>query len=907
MDRWEWPGARWWRCDLHLHTPRSHDFKDENASAADWVTSAIAAGLEAVAITDHDSAAMISEIQADSRVVAGDLVVFPGVELTSIEGVHLLVLLEKGATEDAVKAILGACGIPGAKWGKPDARASKTFSECMEIATKDHGGLCIAPHADAIPSEENSCKASLLVGINDNSNLELALSSPYLAAAEICQSDPGRHDKLRGTPSRRMEPGLSLVRFSDAHTLSEIGRRSTWIKMTEPSIEGLRLAFTDGDRSVREHSDQDRHPNQPPGLAIESLTVTRAKHIGRSESLEVKLSPWLNALIGGRGAGKSSLVELMRLVLGRGSSLPPGIQETHDRFALIYRDRQDLGALTPDTEVALTYRKDGTRFRATWASQDSGPHLEEEDQGSWGAAEGSVRRRLPVQIYSQNEINEVAKDPRALLSIVNQSTDVDHDKWLTAFTSKLTSFLAFRARARDLESSVSAESEARGELADTIRQVETFEGTEHDKILKEHQRFQKQGRAIERWEQEIESSVASLREFAARLQVDSLPTDLFDASVSDDRPVLEAAGLVASEIKAAREVASNAADDLAAEATRAKAAIQDSEWATARDRSGEQYKGLAAKLGDLELGEQGGFDALLLRRQSLEEQLADIDQTKQRREIVSKESAEALIELEENRRDLSVRRSKFLLDVLGDNALVRVHLDEMGDREDASESLRKFLGLGDSFGDDLDNFVRMIFEGKATIPEGLSEAKKILRELSEADEPEYQAADKRFITRVKRLTPETLDRLDAWFPDDLLRAEFSRTNGGSFEPIDRGSTGQQNAAILAFLLSYGDEPIIIDQPENDLDNRLISDLVVRSLIASKKRRQLVVVTHNPNLVVNGDAEFVVSMDIPAGEVKIQGAGGLQEGLIREEVCEVMEGGREAFELRYSRIGKKSAV
>lgn len=865
------------------------------------------ADLDVVAITDHDTAAEIANIQADDRVAAGDIVVLPGVELTSVEGVHLLVLLERGATDDDVKAILGGCGIQGSQWGKGDARATKTFSECMEIVTKEHGGLCIAPHADAIPTEGNNCKASLLVGINDNSNLEIALSSPYLGAAEVCESDQSRHDRLRGTPLRRMEPGLSLLRFSDAHAIGEIGRRSTWIKMTKPSLEGLRLAFTDGNRSVQDHADDERHPNQPPGLVIESVEVSEAKHIGRSEPLVIGLNPWLNALIGGRGTGKSSLVELMRLVLGRNQILPPGVQETHDKFAQVYRNRKDLGALTDDTKVVLIYRKDGTRFRATWTTKGSSPSLEEEKGQDWKTAEGSVRRRLPVQIYSQNEINEVAKDPRALLSIVNESADVDHDKWLTAFTSKLTNFLALRARARDLESSLAVESEARGELADTVRQIETFEGTEHDKILKEHQRFQKQKRAIERWEQEVEGVIAALKEHSENLRIEPLPADLFDPSVSADRTVLDSIGDTENKVKVASDSIRGAADDLAAEATRASEAIDKSPWATAREKSLKEYEGLATQLDELEIGEQGVFDALLAKRQLLEEQLAGIDETKKQQKEVGDEADTALEELTEARGDLSSRRSGFLAKVLGGNPLVRVHLTEMGDREDAFESLRELLGTGESFGEDVDKIVGIIFGSKPTILKGLAEAKRTIRELAETEEPEYEAADRRFITRVKKLPPEGLDRLDAWFPEDLLGAEFSRTNSGTFEPIDRGSRGQQNAAILAFLLSYGDEPIIIDQPENDLDNRLISDLVVRSFLESKKRRQLVVVTHNPNLVVNGDAEFVVSLDIPAGEVKIQGSGGLQEELVREEVCEVMEGGREAFELRYSRIGKKSTV
>ena len=907
MDTWKWPGARWWRCDLHLHSPASHDFTDKQASVADWLTAAIDADLDVVGITDHDTAAQVADIQADDRVAAGDIVVLPGVELTSVEGVHLLVLLERGATDDDVKAILGACGIQGSQWGKGDARATKTFSECMGIVTKEHGGLCIAPHADAIPTEGNSCKASLLEGINDNSNLEIALSSPYLAAAEICELDQARHDRLRGTTSKRMEPGLSLLRFSDAHAIGEIGRRSTWIKMTEPALEGLRLAFTDGNRSVRDHVNDGQHPNQPPGLVIESLEVSEAKHVGRSEPLAIGFNPWLNALIGGRGTGKSSLVELMRLVLGRSRDLPPKVQETHENFAQVYRNRNDPGALTEDTEVVLVYRKAGTRFRATWTPEGSSPSLEEEDGQNWKTADGSVRRRLPVQIYSQNEINEVAKDPRALLGIVNESADVDHDKWLTAFTSKLTSFLALRARARDLGSDLATEGETRGELADTIRQIETFEGTEHDKILKEHQRFQKQKRAVERWKQEVEEVVDVLREQSEQLDTDPLPADLFDSSIPTDQVVLDSISSSNGKITTASDSIRSLAEDLAADAKRTAGEIEKSDWASAREKSLKEYESLAAQLEEIEVGEQGVFDALLAKRQTLEEQLAEIAETKKQQQEVSDEADRALNELTEARTDLSSRRSAFLANVLGGNPLVRVHLNAMGDREDAFESLRELLGTGESFGDDVNSIVNVIFGSKPTISEGLTEAKKIVRELAETENPAHEATDRRFITRVKRLPPEAFDRLDAWFPEDLLQAEFSRTNSGTFEPIDRGSTGQQNAAILAFLLSYGDEPIIIDQPENDLDNRLISDLVVRSFIESKKRRQLVVVTHNPNLVVNGDAELVVSLDIPAGEVKVQGSGGLQEEIIREEVCEVMEGGREAFELRYSRIGKKSTV
>lgn len=117
----------------------------------------------------------------------------------------------------------------------------------------------------------------------------------------------------------------------------------------------------------------------------------------------------------------------------------------------------------------------------------------------------------------------------------------------------------------------------------------------------------------------------------------------------------------------------------------------------------------------------------------------------------------------------------------------------------------------------------------------------------------------------------------------------------------RASDGQRAAAMLSFLLAYGDEPLVLDQPEDDLDNALVSDLVVAQLRDNKSRRQVIVVTHNPNIVVNGDADLVLCMQFVGGQIADPVCGGLQETIIRQRICDVMEGGREAFKQRYKRI------
>ena len=107
------------------------------------------------------------------------------------------------------------------------------------------------------------------------------------------------------------------------------------------------------------------------------------------------------------------------------------------------------------------------------------------------------------------------------------------------------------------------------------------------------------------------------------------------------------------------------------------------------------------------------------------------------------------------------------------------------------------------------------------------------------------------------------------------------------------------------LLNQSGPPLIIDQPEDDLDSQVIND-VVSQIWAAKSKRQLVFSSHNANLVVNGDAELVVCCDYRAvgdqsgGRLKLEGAIDVPE--VRKEITVVMEGGERAFRLRKEKYG-----
>jgi hypothetical protein len=249
--------------------------------------------------------------------------------------------------------------------------------------------------------------------------------------------------------------------------------------------------------------------------------------------------------------------------------------------------------------------------------------------------------------------------------------------------------------------------------------------------------------------------------------------------------------------------------------------------------------------------------------------------------------------------------------VLAANPYVRIAVVPYGARDVVESEFRQLLqreggGFEKDIGDvDGEGLLGDLYRGQpasAEMEQRLGVLRDKLRRIAAGKHSAIELRDQRFASHVAKLPPEAFDRLDVWFPEDSLRVEYSTTaDGTGFRPIQEGSPGQKTAALLAFLLSYGDEPIVLDQPEEDLDNHLIYDLIVKQLRNIKQRRQTIVVTHNANIVVNGDAELVAALVAREGETDEECVGSLQERDVRDTICAVLEGGREAFEQRYRRI------
>jgi len=159
------------------------------------------------------------------------------------------------------------------------------------------------------------------------------------------------------------------------------------------------------------------------------------------------------------------------------------------------------------------------------------------------------------------------------------------------------------------------------------------------------------------------------------------------------------------------------------------------------------------------------------------------------------------------------------------------------------------------------------------------------------------------VSSGKQLRLESVLKLDEIVFDDIPIVRLNdrpQENGSTYRPLHELSPGQRCSAVLPILLLNGHSPIIVDQPEDNLDNRLIRQVIVNVLGSIKLRRQVIVATHNPNIPVLGDAEQTIvlaAIDEKQSQVKAQG--NLDEKPIIDSITEIMEGGREAFQYRHT--------
>ena len=899
-DTWEYPGSRWWRVDLHAHTPKSYDFKGQLEKNVDvmrrWLEAARDGGIEAIAVTDHNTAEAIGPIQSAVSEVDGAPVVFPGVELTANDGCHLLLLMDPSFNQQHVNDLLSRVEVPVNDRGKQTARSPLSVEKILEKCGDD--ALVIGAHVNGVDG--------LLQFVGEQRIA--VLRNTKLAGVEVQPDVDCASTWLDGT---KPEVGrkLSQVWGSDSHSFETIGQRFTWAKMKKPNLEGLRLALLDGEASLKPAYRGDvANPNSYANLLIESITVHEGKLIGRNTPTTVCFNPWLNAIIGGRGTGKSTLVDFCRIALrrdgeldGTASSLDESLRQVFDRRMRVAISRTDDGLLRENSRIEVVYRKDGERFLLSWSKDGGTQSIVRISDNGHIPEDGNIIERFPVRIYSQKQLFALAQDTNALLSVIDDVQAVQAAGSERRMNQLENEYLSLRLEARTAEAQASELPNVQASLNDVRRKLEVLQQGGHAQILST---FRTRRQINDTWNAILESTGKGLDSISSA--VDELSVAELDIGVEseDDAPrasIRRAHQSLNRLIAEFRESVTGSIAEVNRQLTEVRAGADANEWSVAVRESEAEFETTAARLAEEGISDPMEYGALVDQATRLEAEIGRLTGEQQRVAILETQAEEVLVRYRGERAQLNCRRREFAQSA-SSNAL-RVEVNPYAAHSSLADDLEGILGIH-RFQDD-----RRVIAGRIRPQDNgqwdwnrLDVLVAEMRRFHSGNTDIWSAHDARFKVALRGIPPERIDRLALYLPEDTVSVKF-RDAGSSndWRSLSQGSPGQQTAALLAFVLGFGNEPIILDQPEDDLDSTLIYELLVNRFREMKSTRQMIVVTHNPNIVVHGDAEYVISLDVPTGQTTVRCSGGLQEISVRDEICRVMEGGREAFQSRYHRI------
>lgn len=924
---WPYPGSRWWKFDFHTHTPASKDTDPwqraigtpDALTPERWLLKFMAAEIDCVAVTDHNSAAWIDPLKAayaqmKARADAGnppagfrELTIFPGVEISANGGVHVLAIFDPSATTSDIDSLLGAVEYEGSK-GDSDGETRKSVAAVIAKII-ERGGIPIPAHADAEKGLLRVNPGTRQCALSTNT-VRQALEVEELLAVEWC-------DLAHPYPQamERLAEPLARVLGSDCHNFQGAnvpGSRYTWVKMARPTLEGLRLALLDGNGvSIRRSDEGPFEPFKTPAHLLRRIEVENAKAMGNGRAAIIELSPYFNAIVGGRGTGKSTLVHALRLATRREDELQalPKDSEPRERFEAfrqIARGRDDKGALRPTTAIRVEWQHEDKHLRLCWGNEGKDLEVQEWRDGQWQPSSSQLVHagRFPIRIFSQGQIAAMAGGGRqALLKIIDEAAGVAPLK--QAFEEARRTFFAQRARLREIDGKLATLPEVERQLQELETKLKALAQADHAAVLQAYARTQQQGRAVEETLTQLREVAQRLHRTAEELLLDDwLPQHFTEAEADLLAWRADADAVLAG----TRQRLLDEAAKLDAEIARLKGDARLIAWRERAEAARRAHTDLQAQLTAQGVADPQAFARLTQQRQQLEGQHKALKQLQVDRQSLQQQIEQQHSLIEQRRAAICARRNEFLRQTLANNDFVRIELVPYGfDAQVIEESLRALIDVPDErFSDDiLPRDENGHPQGGLALDLARAEDKptmiaKVRQRLLEADGAFHGKFRNYLAKRWEK--PELADHVLVWFPEDDLRIEYRREN--KWESISEGSQGQRSAALLAFLLAFGEEPIVLDQPEDDLDNHLIYDLIVRQIRENKLRRQLIVVTHNPNVVVNADAELVHVMEFGRGQCFVQQSGALQDKAVREEVCRVMEGGREAFTRRWRRLGKE---
>ena len=564
-------GARFYKCALQVNPfayavrhAKNIPYQNEREYNAALVAACLREGVELVAITDHFRIATAGTL-AEALVAAG-INVLPGFEASSNEGVHLLCLFPSSASIEELERTIGACGVTDLAAESP--QSDKTCEQLLDFISKK-GGIAIAAHA---------CSSNgLLVTLRGQSRARVWRCEDLLAIA-LPGSRDGTPDGCRDIVANK-NPDFSRPRaiavinandVSDPASLSDPST-TTWIKMTSPTIEGLRQAFLDWQSRIRLNSDS------KPGPHTELIAASWAGGLLDGQCL--RFNEGLNVFVGGRGAGKSTLIESLRYAF---ELSPKGdeAKRTHDSMVKsLLGQGASVSVLVrsplPSPQYYLIERIYGNRARV----RDQHGELLQNVRLS------SILGTL--EAYGQHEISELTRYPEKLAQLLRRFTEPTADATATKRELKEELERSRTAVAAEV-AEIGRVEEALAALPTLKEHLKRFAAAGLDAKLKDKTLIDREARLFEEAEKTVEVADELGTDVIADGEAEEAPGDDDDEELPNAALIGKLDG-VQSKLLAKIKLAGQAIKAAAQEAKRAVQTVK-AEWIPKQQAAEELYK-----------------------------------------------------------------------------------------------------------------------------------------------------------------------------------------------------------------------------------------------------------------------------------------------------------------------------
>lgn len=873
-------GALFYKADLHIHSfgngTGSYDVTDTSNTPQNIVDTAISKGLKVISITDHNE--ILNNLIAVQYAEGKDILVIPGIEVSTTQG-HLLLYFEK---KEQLRGFYGSL-----TFNEEKSVCNQSITECLQTAGR-FDGIGVLAHITLDSGFEK------MVG-RFGPHMEEIFKCPNLAGLEITRkSETGLYtdsdqnpdhirmlEIWRSISDNKLHRDFAKLMSSDSHELSRLGsniegnNRLTRIKMPELSFRSFKIALTSSESRVRL---EDEIPEQRPMI----------KHIKIEgellDGVNIELSPNLTCIIGSRGAGKSTLLESIRETTGNHSNSRICDSEVWPQtITLDYID-----------EVAQNYT----------LQRDKNANVVNRTDPVNGMT------YIPIESYGQgdtaNTIQHSDDNPQVLIDFLDSFLSLENLKRKDEIY--INELRENQSEMRKLRIDLAALPEAQKALENERKKLTSLEKTKAADIVRYHNALLK--------EREFRSSLI----YELKTLVDNYKDILGNKTIFENVAAMTDDKII---------VGKNYFNQVKALVEQFSAVVATKEH--------ELNEALNTKV--VELKEQ--LD--LWKKQEIEIQ-EKIDAKKQELTQAGipfdlgkiNQISKDIIDLEKRVKNLSEEQKKLKELASKRKEIIQKRTDNK------KEILRQHLAFADKINTDLKNsiddfFITVKYIENVYSPDFVDTLKNLMswrttqvpkaaviaRSISVYDfvkaiKTRNESTLKGIVFKGQRLlNDEDIRRLfdtlnenclyeeleSVQYDDlpDITVAKYYNVNGvrkTMVRKIAQLSLGQQQSVLLGILLlSDSNKPLLIDQPEDNLDSEFIFKTIVYNLRKIKERRQVIIVTHNPNIAVLGDAELIIPLKSTNNHSMVLNPGSIDNTDTIKICCQILEGGESAFKQR----------